>query len=70
MPLRILVDKAIIEVFVGGGRGVLALPVLAPPPKPSEEGGGTFLFVEPGGQAATVSTVMAWEMGCGWSAYP
>ena len=61
MPVRILADRTLAEVFIADGRGVVTLPVVA------TRGNNTFI-------AAGVSVLevesTAWEMGCGWASYP
>ena len=64
LPLRILADKTIVEIFVDGGRGVVSAPVLLPKAAPAR--GGVYFA---GGQPYTL-TLQAWEMGCGWSQLP
>eukprot|EP01047_Picozoa_sp_COSAG01_P082323 COSAG01_NODE_16761_length_1207_cov_1.070397_1_plen_236_part_00 len=62
MHVRVIVDRAIVEVFAGDGRGVVSLPVLRP-------GGAGGVFVH-AAKAVTVQAAEAWEMGCGWAKYP
>ena len=62
MPLRILADRTLAELFVADGRGVVTLPV-------SSTGNRTGAFVTAGASALEVEST-AWEMGCGWASYP
>jgi len=64
LPLRILADKTIVEVFVDGGRGVVSAPVLLPGALPVR---GSVYFS--GGQPYTLA-LQAWELSCGWARYP
>jgi sucrose-6-phosphate hydrolase SacC (GH32 family) len=66
LPLRIVADRTIVEVFLGGGRAVVSTPVLSPGLHPTY--GGVF-FGAPGASAYAV-TSKAWAMGCGWARYP
>jgi hypothetical protein len=54
-----------LELFLGSGRGVVALPVTPTP-------GRTQLYIDSieGEEAVVVSSASAWEMGCGWAQYP
>eukprot|EP01051_Picozoa_sp_SAG22_P010425 SAG22_NODE_939_length_6404_cov_3.836003_3_plen_235_part_00 len=61
LAFRALVDRSIVEIFVGGGRAVYTSAVGPPPPSHS----GAFVTAH---AAATVSSAGAWEMGCGWVA--
>ena len=69
IELRVLVDRMMVEAFVGGGRGVVTTPVLLPGKDPLA--GGAFLF-SPGyaESAVDIASATAWEMGCGWASYP
>lgn len=65
LAIRALADRMLVEVFIGGGRGVVSSPVLAPDP--------TFAsaFVTNIGDAGvTLASAQAWGMGCGWARYP
>eukprot|EP01052_Picozoa_sp_SAG31_P015824 SAG31_NODE_1027_length_10273_cov_50.715746_3_plen_293_part_00 len=72
LGLRVLGDRAIVEVFVAGGRGVASVSVLAPGADYTKS--RAFIFAGNGtaGSDSTVvvSSAMAWEMGCGWAQYP
>ena len=71
LPLRILADKMIVEIFVDGGRAVLSAPVLAPT-QPTERGNVYFrnrVATNKEDRAYAVS-LQAWAMGCGWASYP
>ena len=63
LPLRVVADRTLVEVFLGGGRGVVSTPVLAPGKSP--DNGGVF-FSAPAAPF-TVASASAWEMGCGWA---
>ena len=63
LPLRVVADRTLVEVFVGGGRGVVSTPVLEPGKSP--DNGGVF-FSAPAAPY-TVASASAWEMGCGWA---
>ena len=83
MPIRVLVDRTIVETFVGGGRGVVATPVLAPGGNRtgiyfaagSTDNSKDAALTGLGGVAAaatgvTVADVVVWSMGCGWASFP
>ena len=63
LPLRVVADRTLVEVFLGGGRGVVSTPVLVPGKSP--DNGGVF-FSAPAAPY-TVASASAWEMGCGWA---
>ena len=67
LAVRILADRTLVEAFVGGGRGVVTTPVLAPGKDPTKA--GCFLSAGVGG-SVTVNSYEAYEMGCGWAQYP
>jgi len=66
MELRVLGDRAIVEVFVGSGRGVFTTAPLAPGKDKSKS--GFFLFAaESSPSTVVIKSVSAWAMGCGWA---
>lgn len=67
LAIRALADRVLVEVFVGGGRGVVSSPVLAPGSDPTLAAA----FVTNLGDAPlTLASSAAWAMGCGWARYP
>ena len=70
VDVRVLVDRSIVEVFVGGGR-VAAVMDYQPPNDVSGRDdldllgySGVHLFAE---QAQEVTGLKVWQMGCGWN---
>ena len=61
LPLRVVADHTLVEVFVGGGRGVVSTPVLVPGKSP--DNGGVF-FSAPAAPY-TVASASAWRWGVG-----
>ena len=62
MNVRILADRTLAEIFVADGSGVVTVPV-------SIAGNQTRAFFTAGASGLNVES-SAWEMGCGWAAYP
>ena len=60
LELRALVDRSVLEVFVGGGRAAITSGVGAPP----ETARGAYVTAH---SAASVAGAGAWAMGCGWA---
>jgi len=63
LPLRILADRSIVEIFLGGGRGIVTTGVLAPGKDPSRS--GVFLTTE-SDEPVELNSAAAWSMNCGW----
>lgn len=63
MHLRVIIDRSIVEIFAGHGRGVVSLPILKPATSSD-------VFVRANSLGLTVYAIEAWEMGCGWAEYP
>ena len=63
LHVRVLVDRSIVEAFVGDGRAVLTTRDYPT----SVEDTGVRLWAARGSGAATLSKLDAWSMGCGWA---
>ena len=66
LSLRVLVDRNLVESFVGGGRAVVTSPV----GKSGDMAAAKVFLVNKGSKALTVSSVQAFEMSCGRASYP
>lgn len=68
LSLRVLADRTMVEIFVGDGRGVVSVPVLAPGAQPARAGALLYSADESAGAAPiTVLGATVWAMGCGWA---
>ena len=67
IALRVLADRMMVEIFVGGGRGAVTTPVLAPGKEPLNAGAYILAGVD---TELVVAAASAWKMGCGWARYP
>jgi len=65
LPLRILADRTIVELFVDGGRVAITTPVVYP--TAATTNGGVYFSTA---DAALPIKSSAWSMSCGWAAYP
>ena len=65
LAIRALADRVLVEVFVGGGRGVVSRPC-SPGERP--HAGGRVRH-QLGRCALTLASSAAWAMGCGWARY-
>lgn len=65
LPLRIVADRTLVELFVDNGRVAITTPVVYPG-KVAANGGVYFSATD------TVLPInsSAWSMGCGWAKYP
>ena len=64
LHVRVLVDRSIVEAFVGGGRGVLSVPLTHPP---AAENPLWLTATSDSGQGTVRVKGDVWEMGCGWA---
>lgn len=62
LPVRILADRTLAEIFVADGRGVVTVPV-------SSSANKTRAFITAGASGLSINS-SAWAMGCGWATYP
>jgi hypothetical protein len=60
LAVRALLDRTILEVFIGNGRLAITSAVGAPPPTAR----GAYVTAH---SAVGVAGASAWEMGCGWA---
>eukprot|EP01052_Picozoa_sp_SAG31_P037127 SAG31_NODE_4745_length_2985_cov_2.095634_1_plen_216_part_00 len=67
MEVRVLVDRSIVEIFAGGGRGVISVPVLSPGKDPAAT---EVLLNSQAAAGVDLGSSCAWAMGCGWARYP
>ena len=67
VAIRVLADRAIVELFVASGRGVVSTPVLQPGKDPAK---ASAYLLAGDGTGLTLSAASAWEMGCCWASYP
>ena len=67
LAFRALADRVLVEVFVGGGRGVVSSAVLAPGSDPTL---AAAFVTNTGAAPLTLVSSAAWAMGCGWARYP
>jgi len=66
LPLRIVADRTIVELFVDKGRVAITTPVVYPG-KVAANGGVYFSTTD---TVALPIQSSAWSMGCGWAKYP
>ena len=62
IPVRVLIDRTLAEIFVAEGRGVVTVPI-------SASGNKTNAFLVSGPIGVKVQSI-AWDMNCGWAKYP
>ena len=67
--LRALADRAIVEAFAAGGRGVITTGVLSTGKAKDPRKTGVFLWAGLAG-GVTVHSAKGWAMGCGWARWP
>jgi len=65
LPLRIVADRTLVELFVDTGRAAITTPVVHPGAVASN--GGVYFSTH--GAALPIKS-SAWSMGCGWAKYP
>ena len=70
LSVRLLLDKVVCEVFVGGGLGVASLPVRNVDRSFMSTNSSLWISTASTGVGApntTRVTATVWEMGCGWT---
>ena len=72
MPVRVLADRTLAEIYIADGLGVVSTPVLSPSLDPTKAGAFLSVLAAPGGGSGMPlkMNASAWSMGCGWARYP